>query len=92
MIEACSGGWIVISQVKFSMKLSGVGGWRGPTYSKPASIAAIKGNYELIKYLYLNRYERYDVEKDEVLASPSNGPENKIFSDLRHALDQIPTK
>ncbi|MEW6658123.1 MAG: sulfatase [Thermodesulfobacteriota bacterium] len=73
--------------VKFSMQLS-------TTNSLPnlmtRSIAAIKGNHKLIKYLDWNRYELYNVKKDprEKVNLIDEKPE--IFSVLKAEIDRLP--
>jgi len=76
--------------VKFSMKLSYLSSSRDPKFLTK-SIGAIRGNYELIKYLDLNQYERYDIKNDKILKELSPD-EEKIFSLLQKELNRIPSK
>ncbi len=77
------------SKVKFAMKFSYEDCW--PEF-KSRSIAAIKGNYELIKYLDFNRYERYDVKNDIILHNNLTIQEKEIFSSLQKKLEQVLAK
>jgi arylsulfatase A-like enzyme len=71
---------------KFSMQLSYV---LDPPSLRSQSIAAISGNYKLIKYLDWKRYELYDVRNDprEQINLIDSKPE--IFSTLKAEIDRI---
>lgn len=74
------------TDTKFSIKMDFVN--CRPNH-KIQSIAAIKGNYKLIKYLELNQYEMYDVRNDskEQINLISSKPE--IFSSLKGEIERI---
>jgi arylsulfatase A-like enzyme len=72
--------------IKFSMQLSYV---MDPPSLMTKTIAAIRGNYKLIKYLDWNRYELYDVKNDPKEQVNLIASKPVIFSALKAEIGQI---
>jgi arylsulfatase A-like enzyme len=75
--------------IKFSMNL---GYLNCPASLKTRSIAAIKGNYKLIKYLDWNRYELFNLETDKGEQDNLISSQPEIFSSLKAEVDRILVK
>jgi Sulfatase/Domain of unknown function (DUF4976) len=73
---------------KFSMNLSLIHFISSPEL-KSKSIAAIRGNYKLIKYLDWNRYELYDLKNDSQEKTDLIHNPPVIFSSLKAEIDQL---
>ena len=71
---------------KFSMNLSFVS-FILSAKLKTKSIAAIRGNYKLIKYLDWDRYELYDLKNDPQEQINLIGKKPEIFSSLKAEID-----
>jgi arylsulfatase A-like enzyme len=71
---------------KFSMNL---GYTNCPASIKTNSIAAIKGDYKLIKYLQWNRYELYNLATDPREQENLIHSKPKIFPSLKAEIDRI---
>jgi arylsulfatase A-like enzyme len=69
---------------KFSMQLSYV---LAPPSLRTKTIAAIKGNYKLVKYLDWKRYELYDVKNDPKEKIDLTASKPEIFSSLKAEID-----
>jgi len=79
------------TRVTFSMQISYLGDSRDhDCFTK--TVAAIKGNYELIKYIDLNRYEKYDVRNDRILPDDLEPTQQEIFSGLQKEIERVLAK